>query len=408
MGHELISFCKSLQLMLCNGRVGSDINVGDLTCKNASIVDYVIVSPDLLNCLLSFHIFDFNELYSDVHCPLNVVFKISCDSDENCYDYKNREDSSCSEYAKWDASKAEELVNYIDDDKINSLDCTLNDLLCNINNVNLSHINEIVNETSNLMTESAKKLNIIKYKRNNSIFTQRKKNQPWFNAECKFKRKEFLHAKRRDFKGNQNIELKLERKKAAKIYKKTLKRCLRNYQSSIANNLRNIKATDPKLFWNYLKDRNHPFCYNNQPDCSAFAEMFKNFGHGVENLNCNSQNENINFLNFINIKTYYRDTTLLNNDITHSEVVEAICKLKNNKSHGLDNILNEFLKVVSGKLCVIFVKIFNLILKSGFIPTIWSLGIIQPIYKNKGNTNNPNNYRGITIYLVFESCLLMF
>ena len=39
MGHELISFCKTMQLFICNDRVGSDMNVGDLTCKNASIVD---------------------------------------------------------------------------------------------------------------------------------------------------------------------------------------------------------------------------------------------------------------------------------------------------------------------------------------------------------------------------------
>ena len=59
---------------------------------------------------------------------------------------------------------------------------------------------------------------------------------------------------------------------------------------------------------------------------------------------------------------YYRDTSLLNDDITHNEVTEAMCKLKNNKSHGLDNILNQFLKVTSGKLRDIFVKLFNVIL----------------------------------------------
>ena len=113
-------------------------------------------------------------------------------------------------------------------------------------------------------------------------------------------------------------------------------------------------------------------------------------------------------LHFINIKTNYRDTTLLYNGITHSEVIEAICKLKCNKSSGLDNVINEFLKVTPGKLCVIFVKKLNLILKAGFTLTIWYLGIIQPIYKHKGNTNDPNNYRGITILFCFGNYLLLF
>ena len=46
-------------------------------------------------------------------------------------------------------------------------------------------------------------------------------------------------------------------------------------------------------------------------------------------------------------------------------------------------------------------KLFNLILETSNIPTDWVLGIIRPIYKNKGCKGDPNNYRGITIL----SCL---
>ena len=49
----------------------------------------------------------------------------------------------------------------------------------------------------------------------------------------------------------------------------------------------------------------------------------------------------------------------------------------------------------------IFTKLFNLIFDTGIVPKDWTLGIIRPIYKNKGNRMDPNNYRGITIL----SCL---
>ena len=87
----------------------------------------------------------------------------------------------------------------------------------------------------------------------------------------------------------------------------------------------------------------------------------------------------------------------LNAVITEDEVVKAIKSLKNNKSCGTDMILNEFLKNSCQKMIDVYVKLFNIVFKSGVIPDLWSVGVICPIYKNKGDTANPDNYRGITI-----------
>ena len=45
--------------------------------------------------------------------------------------------------------------------------------------------------------------------------------------------------------------------------------------------------------------------------------------------------------------------------------------------------------------------LFNTVLDSGVLPTSWLIGYIIPLYKNKGDTANPENYRPITIL----SCL---
>ena len=65
------------------------------------------------------------------------------------------------------------------------------------------------------------------------------------------------------------------------------------------------------------------------------------------------------------------------------EVRKAIHKLKNNKACGLDLILNEFIKHSGDCMISVYVKLFNVILKSGHIPKDWAMGIILPIYKNK-------------------------
>ena len=71
--------------------------------------------------------------------------------------------------------------------------------------------------------------------------------------------------------------------------------------------------------------------------------------------------------------------------------------MKNNKSPGVDHILNEFIKNCPEELIVVIVKFFNIILESGIVPNDWTIGIIKPLYKNKGDINDVNNYRGITL-----------
>jgi hypothetical protein len=87
----------------------------------------------------------------------------------------------------------------------------------------------------------------------------------------------------------------------------------------------------------------------------------------------------------------------LNQDITEAEVLYAVKSLKNNKACGGDLILNEILKHAIVKLMPVFVRIFNIVFHSGIAPDNWSEGYVCPIYKNKGNPHDVDNYRGITI-----------
>ena len=75
-GRRLIELCRSQYMLIMNGRFGKDFIVGNKICKNASTVDYIIITPNCIEYILDFEILDFDPLISDVHCPVYVDFKV--------------------------------------------------------------------------------------------------------------------------------------------------------------------------------------------------------------------------------------------------------------------------------------------------------------------------------------------
>ena len=75
--------------------------------------------------------------------------------------------------------------------------------------------------------------------------------------------------------------------------------------------------------------------------------------------------------------------------------------LKQNIYPGIDGVLNEHIKSTVNIMLPIYVKLFDIVFDTGVIPESWLTGNILSIYKNKGNTQNPENYRPITLL----SCL---
>ena len=104
-----------------------------------------------------------------------------------------------------------------------------------------------------------------------------------------------------------------------------------------------------------------------------------------------------------NRNTYMNNNSqILNDPITEAEICASIKLLKLNKSSVNDDIVNEYIISTKHIMIPVYVKLFKAILETGNIPTDWVLiGIIIPIYKNKGINLDPENYRPITLL----SCL---
>ena len=78
-GKHLLSSCQALNFKIVNGRLGSDKYHGSPTCHKggASVIDYVVVSENMIPHLCDFHVEMFDPCLSDVHSP--VEFALSCD-----------------------------------------------------------------------------------------------------------------------------------------------------------------------------------------------------------------------------------------------------------------------------------------------------------------------------------------
>ena len=81
---------------------------------------------------------------------------------------------------------------------------------------------------------------------------------------------------------------------------------------------------------------------------------------------------------------------------TRSEVVDALKKLKNYKSPGVDGITNEQLKYGEVGLVDKLVSLFEKVWEEEQIPEDWSKGVIVIVGK-KGDTSHCSNNRGITL-----------
>ena len=68
---KILDFCKTQDLLIVNGRIDKDKNIGEYTNRNCSVVDYCLASPSLFTQFDRFEVQEFNPVISDVHCTIN-------------------------------------------------------------------------------------------------------------------------------------------------------------------------------------------------------------------------------------------------------------------------------------------------------------------------------------------------
>jgi hypothetical protein len=256
--------------------------------------------------------------------------------------------------------------------------------------------------------------------------TAKRCRKPFWNNELKelwqnLCRKERLYLKAH---GSDRNRIKHEFKAAQKLFDKTYRRTERRFHKEKLTELENLSTDDPNKFWKCIKnlgpkkkneipmevyDENGDIVYETHRVLDTWKlEYSKLFclrsaeGEFDDNFleSCKSDMPNVN--------TTYEVFEGLNENISESEIIKIVSKLKNNKAVGIDNLPNEVFK--NQQANSLLLSLFNKMLQNCITPTLWRVAVIKPIPKSSlSDPRLPLQYRGIsllsTTYKMYSSIL---
>ena len=141
---------------------------------------------------------------------------------------------------------------------------------------------------------------------------------------------------------------------------------------------------------------------------TCLPKLRRSFPAGKQTMNiffCEKSNTNFDDTHFRNIQSALRDNrypahnadiSILNAEITKSEIEKSILRANLGKAAGLDNIPAEILR---NPVCVeLLYNIIRYCFNTGTVPNDWNTGLIKPIPKFDGkDPRDPLRYGGITL-----------
>ncbi|MEW8548382.1 MAG: reverse transcriptase family protein, partial [Candidatus Thiodiazotropha sp.] len=362
-------------LFMLNGRIGRDKFVGAPTFRDKSLIDYTLATAECFSLISDFEVIEMDALFSDGHSLLSWSLKIPSQclqNDQNIINFP----SKC---FKWSNDSKQSFIENINVENVLRICERLDSVEPSTENLN-NILHEIAGIFQNSATSSLKQTN---YR-----IKRRSFDKPWFGPACKTARKKYHRAKHL-YDVNKSNNFKKNLLTQSKHFKKTMNKYIKRHKIDKSVRLRNMQSKNPKEYWRYLNSINRKISNTKQPTITEFYEYFKNVNENrfdtddISNVDLTDANE------------------ILNGYITETEINTCIKNLKNGKSPGEDQVLNEYIKSTKHIFLPLYEKLFNKVFDSGNLPDMWLEGIIRPIYKNKGDSKCPQNYRPITIL----SCL---
>jgi hypothetical protein len=257
--------------------------------------------------------------------------------------------------------------------------------------VNNEMIDKGISKMNTILLNAAKKAFFVKTVKNKKTHKKRH-TQDWFTRECKARQNIFRQYSK-DLSANPFDKIKRQRfVKARGAYKKACRKAETAYRHHLTKKLIEIGQNDPKLFWSTINKMNNWGKKKIDPAENISPETW--ISHFETLLN----DKNANPLDIQRGPGTFEP--ILDSRISIKELRDALGNIKVGKAPGPDEILGEYLKIFGQTFEHILFKLVNSIFSEHIYPSKWAMNFLKPIYK-KGNTSDPDNFRGLAIGSAF-------
>lgn len=376
-GLKLLNLCQCTGLVIANGRLHGDQNIGKFTfCSHMgqSIVDYLLLNFSDFEIISYFDILEFNE-FSD-HAPITFQFNLK-HQETQTFDTTQNE-IFINRKIVWDDSKTDlfhtQLMN--NNEAFSRL----------ISDVRTEPIDHVVQDFTRLLHDNAFDVFGKTCSSKSRPTHHVNANNEWFDNNCQNAKQEFKTA-RNNFNRMKTDETRINFTRARTKYNRVKRKAKAKFKIKEGQRINNLAKKQPRKFWKNIKST---FKKSSENSTSLTVEDLHDHFKSVfgEEPAENDFNENI-----FNQTEFNED---LDVSFTESELRKVIFSLNNNKSPGIDSLTSEILKAAYDFISPFLLSLYNRMFNSGEYPRAWGEGIISPIFK-KGDINDANNYRGITL-----------
>ena len=384
-GRKLLEFMESCNLTILNGSTVGDI-FGEFTSlqyNGASVVDYMAVSPNLIDVVDSVKVFPLTP-FSD-HSPLLCSLKHSCSILDD-FSLSQRYDEA-PQKLKWDPETSGGMFKVKQDTQeyreiIKSIlqkECQSAEDVIRLN----EKLSRVLKNTGEKCGKERKITNKAKRK------TIHPKNK-WFDISCILKKRELNILSKRYGKHPTDAGIRDNFYRKKKEYKSHIKRKKYLYFKEINEDILqdgNISWSDFKRLKSATQEESKLDFFDIENFFRFFKELYKKRVITKDlTLGTQANAEPPNMLLLLQ--------DILNKDVHMEELMKCVKGLKNGKAAGEDGVINEFLKNCGESTLEAIGKLFNECLRFGVYP--WNTTIITPLHK-KGCPHDPDNYRAIAV-----------